>query len=85
MKSEAQWRKEDDAHTLARAEEIKADKARFAGAQQAAQQMIEEQKQRVNSLAKVAGGGETQKKMQKSDGFSGLVDLSGHPYLGAGK
>lgn len=42
IKTEAEWRRQDDARTLAQAEEIKADPARLNGAQQAAQRMIEE-------------------------------------------
>lgn len=40
--SDRDWRAEDDMRTLARAEEIKADKKRFAAAQVSARRKIEE-------------------------------------------
>lgn len=82
MKTEEQWRKEEDAHTLARAEEIKADRSRLAGAQQAAKAMLAEEQKRRESMAKVAGvkaAGKTQSqdtlKVYHTTGK--VVDLSG--------
>lgn len=54
-KTEAQWRKEDDARTLIEAEKIKSDKSRLSGAQQAAKSMVNEKKKEAAALSKVAG------------------------------
>lgn len=51
---EKRWRAEDDAHTLARAEEIKDDKARMDAAAQAAKRMADEEAERMKNMRKVA-------------------------------
>jgi hypothetical protein len=48
------YMEEDDARTLARASEIKADKTRFKGAQAGARRIIDEEEARVKGLRKVA-------------------------------
>ena len=55
--TEKQWQARDDAHTLARAEEIKADPTRMSNAQQAAKNMLEEQRKETQAIAKVARKG----------------------------
>ena len=54
MKSEKQWRSENDARTLAEAEKIKNDSSRLKNAQTAAKKMVKEQKEDLQSLSKVA-------------------------------
>lgn len=49
------WEKRDDARTLAQAEEIKADKQRYADATAMARQMADEEIKRAQSILKVAG------------------------------
>ena len=49
------WQQQDDARTLAQAEQIKADKARLKGAQTAAKSMVAEQNKQTQALQKVAG------------------------------
>ena len=53
--SEAEWRAESDANTLARAEAIKADTSRHDAAKDAARRLLDDEKQDVVLLAKVAG------------------------------
>ena len=55
VKSDQQWQKESDAHTLAEAERIKADPARMKGAKTAAKKMVTEKQKEVHHMAKVAG------------------------------
>lgn len=52
---EKKWKREDDARTLARAEEIKADANRYRDAVLESQKMVDEQVNRVKGLAKIAG------------------------------
>ena len=52
---EMKWRARDDARTLARAEEIKADKERMKLAQEGAREILNEESKRLNGLNKVAG------------------------------
>ena len=52
---EMRWRARDDARTLARAEEIKADKERMKLAQAGAREILNEESKRLNGLNKVAG------------------------------
>lgn len=52
---EIKWRARDDARTLARAEEIKADKERMKLAQAGAREILNEESKRLNGLNKVAG------------------------------
>lgn len=53
--TDAEWRAQDDARTLAVAEEIKADKDRLSKAAAAAGQMVAKEKEGLKALAKVAG------------------------------
>ena len=50
-----EWEIREDARALARAEEIKADRARMKEAQQMAQKMADEDIKRVSGMLKVAG------------------------------
>lgn len=50
-----EWEIREDARTLARAEEIKADKERMKDATQMAQQLADEEIKRMSGLMKVAG------------------------------
>lgn len=52
---ELKWRRRDDAYTLARAEQIKADKERYQGAILGAKEIASEEIERVKGIAKVAG------------------------------
>ena len=52
---EKRWQRRDDAHTLARAEQIKADKERYNGAILGAKEIAQEEIARVQGIAKVAG------------------------------
>jgi len=56
---EKRWREEDDARTLAEAERIKNDPGRLSGAKTAAKRMVEEDKERIQAMSKVAGKGST--------------------------
>lgn len=51
---ESKWRRQDDARTLAQAEEIKADKERLAEAHKGAKEILEEEASRLRGLSKVA-------------------------------
>jgi hypothetical protein len=51
---EKKWQAQDDAHTLARANEIKKDSSRMKAAQVEASKMYEEQKKRADSLKSIA-------------------------------
>jgi len=55
IKSEKQWRQESDARVLASAEQIKADKGRLQGAQEAAKRMLAEREKETAGLRSVAG------------------------------
>lgn len=48
------WNEEDDASTLARAEEIKTDKLRFLAATKRAASMVTIQTKQLNSIKKIA-------------------------------
>ena len=48
------YQEEDDARTLARGEEIKADKKRMSGAKKGAKRMVTEEEARLKGLRKVA-------------------------------
>lgn len=54
VKSDTQWQKESDAHTLAEAERIKSDPARMKGAQTAAKKMVTEKQKEVKHMEKIA-------------------------------
>lgn len=49
------WESEDDARTLARAEEIKGDTKRYNKAVAAAKRLVKERKNNLDALSKVAG------------------------------
>lgn len=53
-KREKVWREQEDARTLASAEEILKDKARLAGAKKQAKVMAKEQEKQLKSIRKVA-------------------------------
>lgn len=53
-KQELQWRAEDDARTLARAEEIKADKKREIAARSMAKKQLDEVLKRAEGLKKIS-------------------------------
>lgn len=53
-REEESWRAESDAETLARAAEIKADKARMAKAAAAAQKMLKDAKTRASAMARIS-------------------------------
>ena len=55
-KQRRQWEAEEDANTLARAEEIKSKKGRFNRAKTAAVKIAKEQKERASAMEKVARG-----------------------------
>jgi len=50
---EKRWRAEDDARTLAQAQEVIVDKPRLTAAKKAAKSMVNEQQKRVDGLKKV--------------------------------
>jgi len=52
---EKEWQQQDDAHALARAEEIKKDPARVKGASIAAKKMYAEAQEKAAAMKKVAG------------------------------
>ena len=54
-KQQQQWQRENDAITLANAQEIKNDPVRFKNAQTAASKMAAEQEKHTNALKSVAG------------------------------
>lgn len=54
-KSDAQWEAQNDAETLARAAEIKADKKRMAAASSAAKKMVDEAAMRAKAMKRIAG------------------------------
>lgn len=51
---EARWRAEEDARTLARAEEIKSDPTRVKNASVAAQELLRSREEEISGLRKVA-------------------------------
>jgi hypothetical protein len=52
--SDDEWMARDDANTLARAAEIKADKARMAKAAKAAQKMVDDAQVKARALKRIA-------------------------------
>ena len=54
LKSEKQWRAEDDARTLAEAEAIKIDKSRLLMARKAAKKMATEANVKARAMSKIA-------------------------------
>ena len=65
VKQEAKWQREDDARTLARAEEIRADKKRSAGAVKEAGVMAKRADREAAAIRKVAGKKKAVKKAVK--------------------
>lgn len=61
-KSERIWRAEEDARTLASAEDIMKDKKRLAGAKKQAKIMAQEQEKQLKSIRKVADAKQKQEK-----------------------
>jgi len=76
--SDKEWRARDDADTLARAEEIKADKTRLDTAQAAATKMAEDKAEEAAAMRKVADKGYPpgsknragDASQERSDGFN---------------
>jgi hypothetical protein len=62
---EESWQAEMDAETLARAEEIRADKARLTKASKAAKKMVADAKTKATAMAKVARKGKTNARKNK--------------------
>jgi hypothetical protein len=62
---EKQWQAQDDAHALARAEEIKNDPGRVKMAAAAAKKMQQESQQRADAMKKVAQKAPVTKSVQK--------------------
>jgi hypothetical protein len=56
-KTEKEWQAQDDAYTLARAEEIKADENRLSAAKEQAGKMLAKEQEELAALRKVAGKG----------------------------
>ena len=61
------WRAREDARSLARAEEIKADKERLTLARVHAHELLNEESERMSGLKKVAGQGNRLDFISKSD------------------
>lgn len=57
IKIDKDWMNEDNAHTLARAEEIKANPAEFKAAKLAAKRLAIEKKKEVAAFDKIVGSG----------------------------
>jgi len=57
-----QWQREDDARTLARAEEIIANKSRHTGAIKEAKKMVKDEEKRAAAMKKVASKKKVVKK-----------------------
>ena len=55
VKTERQWQQEEDARTLAAAEQIKQDPNRLTAAQEAAKRMLAEREKETAGLRSVAG------------------------------
>lgn len=64
---ELKWQRRDDARTLARAEEIKADKERYDGAKIGAKEILAEETTRLNGLTKVAGKRPSRTQQQQQE------------------
>ena len=67
VKTREEWEIEADARTLARANEIMADKERHANAVKKAEQMVNDTMTHVNSLKKVAGMRASRSSASKDD------------------
>ena len=79
MKSDEQWQREEDAYTLAKAEEIKSDPARLSKAKQTAKQLLDDQRRQASSLSRVAGvqpPPEKPRRDAKKENGGGIIDVS---------
>lgn len=63
-KTEADWKAESDAHTLAEAEVIKADEKRHASAKEAGERLATEARKRAEAMERIAN---TKMKYEKSN------------------
>lgn len=78
-KSEKDWRAEEDARTLARAEAIKADNTRLSNARVAAEKMLESEREDVRLLSKVSGrrtAGGNNSRQRENGSFNVFQKLS---------
>jgi len=66
-KTDAEWQAEEDARSLARAEEIKADESRLSKAQDAAKVMADEEAEKAKAMRKVAGRKKSEPDSNKED------------------
>ena len=69
---ELKWQRRDDARTLARAEEIKADKERYANAKKGAKDLLEERAKELRGLEKVANKRVNKARVNDSSAFPNL-------------
>ncbi len=81
MNDEKKWQREDDARTLAQAEEIKADQSRLDGARSEAAEMAKEQDNRTKALRRVAGNAKPTKNSKPSPAYVGRPIPSMGPKL----
>ena len=77
---ELKWQRRDDARTLARAEEIKADKERYDGAKIGAEETA-----RLNGLTKVAGRRPSRTQQQQEDNQQNMRQPLYHSMSGRAK
>lgn len=64
---EKRWQRRDDARTLARAEEIRADKERLNQAHIGAKEILAEEAERLKGLSKIASNPTVDKAVQKGE------------------
>ena len=64
---ELRWEARDDARTLARAEEIKADKERLSRAKEGAKEILKEEADRLKGLSKIATNKTVKKAVAKAE------------------
>lgn len=77
---ERKWQAQDDAYTLARAEEIKASAGRQRAAKTAAKAMLKEEQKRTQALAKVADSDTSEAPVRRTN--RAPAALAGMPKLG---
>lgn len=82
---ELKWQRRDDARTLARAEEIKADKERYDGAKIGAKEILAEETARLNGLTKVAGRRPSKATQQQEDNQQNMRQPLYHSMSGRAK
>ena len=82
---ELKWQRRDDARTLARAEEIKADKERYDGAKISAKEILAEETARLNGLTKVAGRRPSRTQQQQEDNQQNMRQPLYHSMSGRAK